>query len=74
MELTDRKELYVRSLVDLASFVVMLYVAKKLMQPDVARTLKMRGALMVKRVADRQVDTWGKLSRSAATAYQKARV
>jgi hypothetical protein len=40
--------------------------------PDVGRTMKMRGALLVKDYAYGRADAWGTLGARAATFYQQA--
>lgn len=64
----------VEQLIIIAGAVITLYLTKKMMQPDFAQMVKMRAALTVKKVADRQVREWEYVASKAATAYQKARV
>lgn len=44
-----------------------------LTKPDTFKTLKMRAALTLKRVAQKQVDTWQDLADKAATMYNRER-
>ena len=54
--------------------VAMVYLARKTSDPDLFRTVKMAGALKVKRVAQRQVDWWQDVADRAATVYQRERL
>lgn len=49
-------------------------VQRYLSGPDAYRTLGMRGSIGIKRVADAQVALWSRVSASAATTYQRARL
>lgn len=68
------KDAIVQNVVYVAGMILLAVVTKKVMQPDFGRTLKMRGALVVKKTADAQVKHWEHVAASAATAYQKARI
>ena len=52
----------------------MLYVLRKFDRPDAGRTIKMAGALKVKRFANKQVDFWQNIADKAATTYQRERL
>lgn len=68
------REAVVEQLIQIGGFLVMMWVAKKVMQPDFSRALRMRGALTVKRIADVQSETWRRVAENAATTYNKARI
>lgn len=42
--------------------------------PDVGRTIKMKGAMLVKDYAYGRADYWASMGAKAATAYQKASI
>ena len=68
------RDALIQQVIEIGGFLVMLWVAKKVMQPDFTRALRMRGALTVKRIADAQSETWRHVAGSAATSYNKARI
>lgn len=71
---TRNRDALVQQLIEIGGFVVMLWIAKKITQPDFGRLFKMRAALAVKRVADQQADVWSHVSAHAATTYNRTRV
>lgn len=71
---TDVRDIVIPQLVELAFAVGTLYLLKKMHGPDAFRTLRMRGALLMKRFADNQANMWSAVSTHAATSYQKARL
>lgn len=71
---SETKEIYVGTLVNIIGVVAMVWVSRKLTQPDFGRMVKMRMALQIKRLADGQVMVWQRVASNAATSYNKARV
>lgn len=63
----------VKAVIGIATTVVTYYLARKMMQPDFARSFQMKSALTLKRVAQRNADAWQHVADNAATAYQNAR-
>lgn len=61
----------IREAAGLAGFLVTLYVMKFVMRPDSIRGLRMKGALLTKRVAQAQADAWQNVANRAATTYHK---
>lgn len=74
MERNPNRDALVQQIIEIGGFLVIMYLAKKMARPDFGRTLQMRGALTVKRIACVQVDIWQRIADNAATAYNKARV
>lgn len=74
--MNDRnRDKLIGELISIGGLVVSLWITKKVAaNPDFMRTMRMKTALLVKRVADSQVSTWEKVSAEAATLYQKARI
>lgn len=68
------KNALIQNVIYVTGMVALALITKKVMQPDFGRTLRMRGALAIKRTADAQVKSWERVAATAATAYQKARV
>ncbi len=65
-----------RTLTLIITLVPLLVVGAEIMisNPDLLKTLQMKGALQLKRHADRRVHTWGTISAKAATQYHRARM
>lgn len=53
----------------IAGTVATYYVVKKMQDPDYVSTVKMAGALMVKRWADKQADRFSRLASHMANVY-----
>lgn len=70
----DKLDMIFGQAVEIAGFLVMMWLAKKAMSPDFGRGLKMRSALFVKKVADSQAQSWQTVASQAANVYNKARV
>jgi hypothetical protein len=70
----NKRDALVEVAIQVGGVVLMVVIARYLMKPDVMRTLRMKHALMVKRVADQQVLAWQNVAAKAATTYNKARV
>lgn len=58
----------------LAGTIATCYVLYMFAQPDAFKTLKMRAALALKHLAQRQTDWWQTVADNAATAYQRERL
>lgn len=74
--MNDRnKEQLIGEVISLTGLVLSIWLTKKMASnPDFGRTVRMKGALIVKRVADREISFWQEISAKSATFYQKARV
>lgn len=72
-EPTDTKGEIIKAVIGVATTVITYYLARKMMQPDFARSVHMKSALTLKRVAQRNADAWQHIADNAATAYQNAR-
>ena len=57
-----------------ACFASAIAIRLAMSNPDLARTLNMRAARMVKRIAEAQVAAWQEVSDKASTFYQKQRI
>lgn len=69
------KEQLIGEIISLAGFVATVVITRKVLNnPDFVRTVRMRTALTVKRVADAQVNVWENIGTRAATSYQKVRM
>lgn len=68
------RDAVIQELVTVAGAVITAYLVGKLASPDFRVILRMKSALVVKRVADAQAAAWQKVASDAATAYQKARL
>lgn len=64
----------VNQIIGLSFSLLGLYLAKKMMQPNFGASFRMRGALLVKKVAQNQADAWQVVATNAANSYQKARL
>lgn len=53
--------------------IFIILVSKHLRDPDSVRIIKMRSALTLKRVAQRQAEWWENLAEQAATIYNSER-
>lgn len=72
-EPTNTKNELIKAAIGIATTVVTYYLARKMMQPDFARSFQMKSALTLKRIAQKNADAWQHIADNAATAYQNAR-
>lgn len=68
------RDAVIQELVTVAGALLTAYLIRKVAAPDFPVVLRMKTALVVKRVADAQAAAWQKVASDAATAYQKARL
>jgi len=67
----SRTDIVVLFAAAIASSIAVRYIFTN---PDAARTINMRLARVVKRIAERQVDSWQRVADGAATFYNKQRI
>lgn len=69
------KEQLIGEIISLAGFLATVVITRKVLNnPDFIRTVHMKSALTVKRVADAQVNVWQSIGTRAAMSYQKVRM
>lgn len=61
-------------IVQIVGLVAGILVARRLAQPDVLQSLRLRSLLVIKRTAENQAELWNAIAARAATGYHKARL